>query len=271
MLVGSHGKILTDKCNAPLRGHWRGLGHSLGISRPAPPVQLNTWEMPREERGLEQGILHIKSLIINIKAVSGTEQPHTTRTPTPRNGNTSLSSAWISSGKKSTWSLKTRMMPHRGWHTDSCLGWKIQSLGRTQPASSLWGSRMQPRLSRYLGQLQDFPLAFPTPWSLNLLGFPYPGAYFLHSPLGSSAGFCLSPPSCLPARCHWGQSGSRCIYREYCHCCSGTWGTVELGLHSSCAALWFLHDMQDKCLELATELWEILDLQSSHLIGRRKI
>lgn len=161
-------------------------------------------------------------------------------------------------------------MPRRGWHRDSCPGWKIQSLGRTQPACCLWGSRMRLHLCRYLGQLQDFPLASPAPWSLQLLGFPSPGADFLHFPPSSSAGFCLSPPWCLPARCRRGLSGSRCICRECCHCCSGIWGIAGLGLHSSCAVLWSLRDMQDKCLELATELWGILDLHSNHLIGRSK-
>lgn len=37
--------------------------------------QLNTWAMPWEERALKQRILLRKSLIINIKAVSGSEQP----------------------------------------------------------------------------------------------------------------------------------------------------------------------------------------------------
>lgn len=100
MLVGSHGKTLTANATLPCEDIDVALGKAWGSQGQL--HLLNTWEMPQEERGVTQGILHIKSLIINIKAVSGTQEPQTARAPTPRSGETSLSSAWTSPGKKST-------------------------------------------------------------------------------------------------------------------------------------------------------------------------
>jgi len=85
--VASHRKILTEKCNASFSGCFMialyASARDLGSYSKLRMLSYNTCEKTWEERGFKQGILYIKSLIINIKAASGTEQPCTMKTLFP--------------------------------------------------------------------------------------------------------------------------------------------------------------------------------------------